>query len=413
MPNDFQLITNYAKEALINQFTRESLTKILESNGNSLFKFIDNHTVMIGRSEFDALANYERQDGTRTNTGYKKGNARIKWEAYSLRFDRGRQFNVDRADNDETNKLAIGTLTSEFNEQMVIPEIDAVRFSLIAKAAEEAGTYTEVAQSALVDNVIAQINKAIEYQEERKVPRTDLVLYVSPHYNTLLKQTKELVHTTRPEDFGDNKGYRANIMEYEGIPIIVVPSNMFYTNLVLDEENGYYPGAESKKINFLLVSKKAVYPVIRYNFSKIYSSDDVVTDFDGYVFNLRIYHDLFIPTNRKVAIYACVDDGTDTSTATLGHVTVKNSAGSTTGTTKFTGISVYPANLFSAKFAYYETASAPNIGDRKDLESLGTAEVTEGANITIATGTKVKVVAFDSYGKVIAVSDEITVTSKA
>ena len=405
MANDFELITQFAKDILVNQFALESLTKPLETEANSLFRFVDNRTIMIGRSQFDGLASYTRRDGS--TGGYKTGSAGIVWDPYKIRYDRGRQFQVDRADNDETNKLAIGTLTKDFNRLAVIPEIDTVRFSLLAEAARDVGGEVVFEADTNKDTVLAEINKAIEWMQERKVPDTDLLLYVNPHYNSLLKQTKELVRTTRPQDFSGNLSNR--VMEYENIPIIVVPSNMFYTNVVVDEDNGYYPGTDSKPINFILVARSCVFPVVRYSFSKIYSSDDVVTTFDGYIFNMRVYHDLFVPTNRKVGIYASI--GSTINNATIGSITYKNKAGKTTGTTVFSDLVVYPNNLFPAKFAYSTTAV--KVGDRivGGLSSL-TNEVIPDTEITIADKTKVYLVAYDSYGKAIAVSPEITVTSK-
>lgn len=77
----------------------------------------------------DGLANYDRQ----ADSGYTKGSIKYEYKTYTMTQDRGRKFQIDSQDVDETNfVLTATTIMGEFQRTKVIPELDAYRLSKLA-----------------------------------------------------------------------------------------------------------------------------------------------------------------------------------------------------------------------------------------------------------------------------------------
>ena len=72
------------------------------------------------------LGNYSRANG------YPKGDVTATWEAMTLACERGREFTLDRMDNDESLGLVLGNLIRTWMREKVAPEIDAYRFAKYA-----------------------------------------------------------------------------------------------------------------------------------------------------------------------------------------------------------------------------------------------------------------------------------------
>ena len=85
--------------------------------------------VKIPSIDMDGLADYDRKNG------FAEGSVDFRYETKTMTQDRGRSFNFDEHDVDETNfVLTASTVMGEFQRTKVIPEIDAYRYSTIAAA---------------------------------------------------------------------------------------------------------------------------------------------------------------------------------------------------------------------------------------------------------------------------------------
>lgn len=65
-----------------------------------------------------------------------------------------------------------------------------------------------------------------------------------------------------------------------------------------DFTNGYTPKEDAKDINFILVAKQAVIPVVKENTIFLFAPGQH-TEGDGYLYQNRLYHDLFIKEQQK------------------------------------------------------------------------------------------------------------------
>lgn len=413
MAYNFELITQYATKGLISQFAMKSKTEMLElkkGDGTGAVEFEGKRGVKIPIFTQDGLGDYDRLNG------FESGDSGLDWQTFQMGQDRGKEFPMDKMDNEESAGIWLVNQAKEFNEKKVVRELDAYRFSKMVSYIEGSSSYrvVDLSTSDAQDTILKELNTAIKWMTNHEIEKEDLFCFISPDVNQYLAETKELVKTSRVEEFSGK--LKTEVREYNGVPLIEVPQGRFFTNIIIDKKNGFRTSENSKDIQFLLVAKGCAIPVKKYEFSKIYSSNDCyIGGIDGYKYSIRIYHDLFVPKTREVGIYACVSTTCEGANATLGKVEATSKAGSATGTTKFVNISVYPADKAVRAFAW--TTTKVGLGASVDLDTL-TNEITvdkstfTSTDFTVANGTKGYIVAYDKYGLAVAVSSEITAVSK-
>lgn len=188
-------------------------------------------------------------------------------------------------------------------------EVDAYALSTIAG-------YTSTEKGNLVEEDIttkplAALNKAFVYFAEHEVPSEDQVAFVSPKMINALRTTDEVTRFLGQTDFSADKDVKFEITKYQGRDLITVSPARLRTNINLvatGYEGGYKWGENSKEINFLMVAKSAVMHVVKYQKVKVIGGEAnlAARGFDGYTIFARIYHDVFVPDNKQVAIYCSV-----------------------------------------------------------------------------------------------------------
>lgn len=129
MFNSIEYATAFQNE-LDKAMLAESCTGWMESN-TGMLKYLGGADVKIPSIVLQGLADYDRENG------YKQGALSVNWQLVQMTQDRGRSFNLDANDVDETNfVLTAGNVMSEFQRTKVVPEVDAYR---VAKLVTEAG----------------------------------------------------------------------------------------------------------------------------------------------------------------------------------------------------------------------------------------------------------------------------------
>lgn len=417
--NAIETIVKYSTQAVDTVFAHESKTALLEG-GSKLIDLNFNKAgyVSIMSSLMDGLSDYYRvNDGSVANPyshyqgngatagadGFRVGNTKNGWEIFKLKYDRGKQFQLDKMDNEETAGLALANLETEFVRTKVVPEVDTVRFSKIAGYCfKSLGNYVEADPTGNDDatGIIHLFNDAIEWLTNHEVPADDLIIFVSPEVMTLIRNTKELNKFIAPRDFRSERGVDFTLPAYNEMPIVVVPSSRFYTKVSL-YDGGYGPGAGSKAINFMIVHRKVAVPIVKLETLKVFGPE-VVQDYDGYKMNFRIYHDLIIPKNKVVGAYVCASSSAAASSV-ANTVSVAAEEGSGSGTTKIVGVYTTPAGMLGD--LYYNT-SAYTLGAAKS----GNLVATDGSDVTFSQANVY--FALVANDKVVATSGQITVPQK-
>lgn len=407
MANNIEKIQKYIDKAIDTYLVADSKTANLVNADKYLdLNFSETGYVKVMSILMDPLAPYKRvnegdvaQDYSHyidgSADGYKVGSTKNDWELFKLRYDRGRQFQVDNISDEESAGLVMANLLTEFIRTKVVPEIDEVRFSTIASyCSTTLGNYVEEDISA--NEIISKFNNAYEWLSENEVPSEDQVIYVSPKVMTLIRNTTELFKRLTQEDVRDGD-ITTTILKYEGREIVEVPSSRFFTDVQVGI--GFAPTASSKVINFLICSKKAVIPVVKVEKSKVWAPESV-QDFDGYKVNFRLFHDLIIPKNKIVAAYVSVAK-TGVANKVSGVLKVALAQGSTQNGYVLENYYTAPAGIFGSKVVF--GTSAFTLG----AKATG-AEVAKGVEVVDATNTKGYFALTDASGIALAVSDEIT-----
>lgn len=409
MANSIGLITKYMQEAIDTVLTQEAKTNVLVNGSKFIdLNFKETGYVKVMSLLMDGLSDYYRvnnglgsaSNGYSTypsNDGYKVGDTSAKWELFQLEYDRGRQFRVDNMDNEETAGLVIGNLLAEFLRTKVVPEVDAVRFSKMAKKCNVA-LGNLVSETINANQIISRFNSAFEWLFEHGVPEEEQVIFVSPNVMTLIRNTTELYKRLTQDEYR-NSDVTFTIEKYEGRQIIEVPSNRFFTGVVTTD-NGYMPSANSYVINFMIASKKAVVPVVKLEKSKIWTPEQV-QDFDGYKVNFRMYHDIIIPKNKVPAIYTSVSAVAGTTKTNLLSVALtKVNSGYT--------LDAYYTTPVGLMGTVVRSATAFTLGNTYTISST-VVKVDEGDTFTkFASETAQYFALLDGSGKCIAVSGSVT-----
>lgn len=285
MANTIELAKLYAP-ILAEAFKKDSLTQILETNSNrALYEGASANEVKIPILSTDGLGNYSK------TTGYPDGSVSLTWETRALTQDRGRRFNIDTIDNAESLDLVVGNLLSDFQRSKVVPEVDAYRFSKIAL-----GSATSNRANASITtgaNLEKAVNEAGVALDDEEVARENRVLFLTPAMLNLLKsQVSRFV-------MNDENNIKREVLTYDGMPVISVPENRFYSGITISTNGFTNTGV---KLNFIIVHKDSVIPVVKHNPIRLFSPEQN-QDADAYLLVYRLYHDLFIQPNKQNGIY--------------------------------------------------------------------------------------------------------------
>lgn len=374
MANSFSVITKYMAKALDTVLANESKTAILENGMKYIdLDFKEAGYVKILSILMDGLSDYYRvNNGVVANPyshyqngsadGYKVGNASATWELFKLEFDRGRQFQVDNMDNEELAGQVIANLLTEFLRTKVVPEVDAIRFSKIAsKCKASLGNLVNATPNTTKGNASEAthlLNAGIKWLADHEVPQEEQVIFVSNSFMATIANSEEIYKRLDQTEYTSERGVTFKFKAYEGMPLIPVPANRFFTDVNVTQ-NGYgYTPDVSRPINFMICSKRCVVPVVKLQKSKIFGPE-AVQDFDGYKVNFRMYHDIIIPKNKVIGSYVCYD-GSALAQNTAPTLSLALDAGKTSGTTVVSGVYTNPVGILGT---LYQSETAFSLGE--------------------------------------------------
>lgn len=273
------------------KYKAESKTAMLDTPDQLVREGRQANTIYLPSIVLDGLADYDR------NAGFTDGSATISWESHTFSQDRGRQFQIDRMDEQETIEVTFGAVTGQFQRVHVVPEIDAYRFSEMYAAA--ANTVDEALSAS---DVLSAIDTAHETLDNAEVPEQGRMIYVKPGIWKLIKQSDALSREFNVQE--EDEEISRNIWGLDGYPITKVPTGRFNTSVTIDSGGGFT--LAGNVINFMIVHEDAVYPIAKHQQPRIFDPD-TNQDADAWKFDYRIYHDIFTPANKTDGIYVSYD----------------------------------------------------------------------------------------------------------
>ena len=266
-------------------YQQSSLTAVLESDATLSRQGANANEIVIPKLSMDGLGDYNR------NSGYTNGDVDLTWETVQFNYERGRMFQVDNMDNEETQNIAFGRLAGEFIRTKVVPELDAFRFSKYASAT---GVGLATGTLATGVDVINALRTATSSMDEAEVPMEDRHLFITP---TLLGLVEDLETTKSKEVLS------------RFASITKVPQTRFYSAIELldgksvGEEKGGYKKAElGVELNFEIIHKPATLQFTKHAVPKIISPE-MNQDADAWKYGYRNYGLCDVYENKTAGIY--------------------------------------------------------------------------------------------------------------
>lgn len=263
-------------------------SELYMTSNNNQIRWINAKTIQIPRIDVTGMVDVDRD-----SIGDFTRQVDNSWETKTLQHDREFRTLVDPVDIDETNMaVSIANITSVFNDEQKIPEMDKY---LASKLFAEFEQYGGVADETVLDvnNALQVFDKLMEQMDEAEVPQEGRLLYVTPAVYTLLKNAEQI---QRQLQVTSNSGtVNRGVRSLDDVSLKRVPSSRMKT--VYDFTRGATEGAGARQINMILVHPRSVITPQKYEFVSL---DQPSARTGGkYLYYERKYWDVFA-IERKV-----------------------------------------------------------------------------------------------------------------
>lgn len=270
-------------------------------------KFVGARTVLIPDVDMQGLGNYDRDDG------FVTGALTVSSESYTMAMDRGRSFQLDREDNDETGIANLaGQVMGEFVRTRVVPELDAY---VLSKLATLATTKSQTVTGTVASQIYKMITEAINKVQAVAGYSEPLVCFVDSTVWGALMNTTEVTRQINVGEF--KKGVVNTKVKYlNDVPIIPVSDDRmktaytFYDGVTDDSGSsgadqtvgGFVPATSAKKIGILVLPRRAASLVKKSERIRTFTPEQNQKA-DAYLFQYRIYYDLFVKKSLTGTVY--------------------------------------------------------------------------------------------------------------
>lgn len=282
------------------QMLASATSAFMEANAGQV-KYDGGDTVHIPEISMQGLAKYDRDEG------FNQGSVTLKFNPYKMTQDRGRTFQLDSMDVNETNFVATaGTVMGEFQRTQVIPEIDSYRYSKIAALATAENKVTTgftPAVATILEKLEAEITDIRDVVGEDE----GLIIVMSTKLRTILNNADKFNRYLNVAEF-KNGSVNTTVKSFNDIPILGVPSARMKTAYVFNDgktanqqEGGFKADTAAKDINWIIMPQRAPIAVSKTDKVRVFTPD-INQKADAWKIDYRKYHDLWIPKNRFAAI---------------------------------------------------------------------------------------------------------------
>ena len=282
------------------QMLASATSAFMEANAGQV-KYDGGDTVHIPEISMQGLAKYDRDDG------FNQGSVTLKFNPYKMTQDRGRTFQLDSMDVNETNFVATaGTVMGEFQRTQVIPEIDSYRYSKIAALATAENKVTTgftPAVATILEKLEAEITEIQDVVGEDE----GLIVVMSTKLRTILNNADKFNRYLNVAEF-KNGSINTTVKSFNDIPILGVPSARMKTAYVFNDgktanqqAGGFKADTGAKDINWIIMPQRAPIAVSKTDKVRVFTPD-INQKADAWKIDYRKYHDLWIPKNRFAAI---------------------------------------------------------------------------------------------------------------
>lgn len=282
------------------QMLAGATTAFMEANAGQV-KYDGGDTVHIPEISMQGLAKYDRDEG------FNQGSVTLKFNPYKMTQDRGRTFQLDSMDVNETNFVATaGTVMGEFQRTQVIPEIDSYRYSKIAALATAENKVTTgftPTATTILEKLEEEITDILDVVGENE----PLIVVMSTKLRTMLNNSDKFNKFLDVTTF-KNGAVNTNVKSFNDVPILTAPSACLKTQYVFNdgktasqEAGGFKADTAAKDINWIIMPQSAPIAVSKTDKVRVFTPE-LNQKADAWKIDYRKYHDLWIPKNRFAAI---------------------------------------------------------------------------------------------------------------
>ena len=283
---------------------QEALTGWMEANAGQVL-YNGGAEVKIPKIALQGLGKYDR------NNGYNQGSITLSYETKTMTQDRGRKFQLDAMDVNETNFVATAaTVMGEFQRVHVVPEIDAYRLSKLITAAITLDTNVTYSYTPAEATILKEVKKGISKIRNAGY-NGELVIHMTA--DSLLELETVLAGKITDVTFSQG-GIDTRVPSVDKCPIIPTPQNRMYSAItlydgktVVQEAGGYVKGADALEANFIIVPRNVPIAISKQDVMRIF---DPMTnqDANAWAMDYRRFHDLWTLENKENLIYVNIKD---------------------------------------------------------------------------------------------------------
>ena len=273
------------------------------ADNNLRGKFVGAKTVMIPAMNISGLGDYDR------DTGFVSGTVSVSAKPYTLSMDRGRSFQLDREDHDESGIADLaGQIMGEFVRTKVVPEVDAY---VLSKLAGYAYNENQVVEGNPATDAYAMLSEAIANAQNEVGYDEELVAFVDGKMLTALQNSEEVSRHLVMNDFKKGE-LHTQVTSLNGVAILPVPDSRmktaynFYDGTTAGQEaGGFAPAANAKSIGLLLVPRRAASLIKKTEQVRCFDPAHNLKA-DAWKLDYRLYYDVVLKDSLKGGICAYV-----------------------------------------------------------------------------------------------------------
>lgn len=258
------------------QFTAESKKHLLT---NQDFDWTGAHTIKVYKISTSEMNDYNR-NGEDTGNWSRYGAVKdldATTEELVLKKDRSFTFTIDKLDKDETQQqLQAASALARQNREVVIPEVDAYTYGVMA---ENAGTAPEAVELT-ADNIYGKILEGSLALDDANVPESGRVLVVTPAVYNLMKQSGDIAMET---NIGNDLRLQGVIGIVDGMNVQKIPAPRLPADF-----------------GFMIAHPVATVAPVKLEDYTIHENPPGIS---GSLVEGRICYDAFVLDNKKSAIY--------------------------------------------------------------------------------------------------------------
>jgi hypothetical protein len=215
-------------------------------------------------------------------------------------MDRGREFLIDVADNDETGFLVnAGSVMSIFQNEHVIPEVDAYRISKIYEIVNKEKAANVIADNINANEITYTLADDIAALRD-KVGNVPLVIMMSGITQKYFG--REFLHNLDYVNFARG-AVNTKVKSLDGDPFMIIPSARmktaydFFDGLSEGQtQGGFAAKAGAKDIKWIIMPASAAIAVAKIDKSRVFDPN-TYQGAHAWKTDYRLFHDLWMLPN--------------------------------------------------------------------------------------------------------------------